>query len=198
MSNSTPNKHSRASSQKSLRIPRQLVPQKHCDSHLQAHSKRIILHHLRGCQRSPHLHTMVPANLTHDNPPPKPVPITPVQCIRRPTKTPTPTPAIIEPNCDNPVLKSRYNLRPRPRPSPSILWQGVTQPRYVAALSNLIHQEELANVVIDPTSGQALEYWHLICGPNRDTWIRALANDLGHLAQGVRTRMPTGTNTVSL
>ena len=29
-----------------------------------------------------------------------------------------------------------------------------------------------------------------------DTWIKALANDLGRLAQGVGTRMPTGTNTV--
>ena len=49
---------------------------------------------------------------------------------------------------------------------------------------------------MDPTSGQALKYWHLIRGPNGDTWIRALANDLGRLAQGVSTRMPTGTNTV--
>ena len=63
-------------------------------------------------------------------------------------------------------------------------------------LSHLIHQEEQSNVVIDPTSGQALEYWHLIRGPNGDTWIKALANDLGRLAQGVGTHMPTGTNTV--
>ena len=70
------------------------------------------------------------------------------------------------------------------------------QPRYVAAISHLIHQEEQDNVVIDPTSRQALKYWHLICGPNGDNWIRDLANDLGRLAQGVGTRMPTGTNTV--
>ena len=74
--------------------------------------------------------------------------------------------------------------------------QGGTQPWYVAALSQLIHQEEEANVVIDPTSGQALKYRHLIPVPNGDTWIRALANDLGLLAQGVSTRMPNGTNTV--
>ena len=71
-----------------------------------------------------------------------------------------------------------------------------TQPRYVAALSHLIHQEEQSNVVINPVRGQALEYWHLICGPNRDNYIRALANNLGRLAQGVGTRMPTGTKTV--
>ena len=51
-------------------------------------------------------------------------------------------------------------------------------------------------VIIDPTSGQALKYRHLIRGPNGDTWIRALANDLGSLSQGVGTRTPTGTNTV--
>ena len=77
-----------------------------------------------------------------------------------------------------------------------IRWQGGPQPQYIAALSHPIHQEEQANVAIDPTSGQALEYRHLIHGPNGDTWIRALANDLGRLAQGVGTRMPTGTNTV--
>ena len=51
-------------------------------------------------------------------------------------------------------------------------------------------------VILDPTSGQALNYRHLIWGPNRDTWIRALANDLVRLSQGVGTCMPTGTNTV--
>ena len=131
--------------------------------------------------------TMVPATQIPNNSPPKPVPIAPAQCIRQPT--PTPTPAIIEPKHDYPVLNLRYNLQPRPRPSPYNRWQGGTQPRYVAAFGHLIHQEEQANVVIDPTSGQALEYRHLICGPNGDTWIRALANDLGCLAQGVGTRM---------
>ena len=87
-------------------------------------------------------------------------------------------------------------MRPLPCPSPSNCWQAGTQPRYVAALSHLLQQEEQANVVIDPASGQALKYWHLICGPNGDNWIKALANNLGRLAQGVGTRMPTGTNIV--
>ena len=63
-------------------------------------------------------------------------------------------------------------------------------------LIQLLQQEEQANVVINPARGQALEYWHLIRGPNTNTWFKALANDLGRLAQGVVTRMPTGTNTV--
>ena len=40
--------------------------------------------------------------------------------------TTAPTPAIIEPDRDSPVLQSRYHLRPRPRPSPYNLWQGGT------------------------------------------------------------------------
>ena len=59
-----------------------------------------------------------------------------------------------------------------------------------------MQQEEQANVVIDPASGQALEYWHLIRGPDEATWVKALTNDLGCLTQGVGTRMPSGTNTV--
>ena len=63
-------------------------------------------------------------------------------------------------------------------------------------LSHILQQEEQANVIIDPAIGQALEYRHLICCPNGNTSVKALANDLGCLAQGVGTRMPTGTNTV--
>ena len=110
--------------------------------------------------------------------------------------TPAPTPAIIEPDRDGPVLQSQYPLLPLPCPSHYNRWKGGKQPRYVAAISHLIHQEEQSNVVIDPTSGQELKYRHLIRGPNGDTCIKALANDLVRLFQGVGTRMPTGTNTV--
>jgi hypothetical protein len=53
-----------------------------------------------------------------------------------------------------------------------------------------------ANAVIDEVTGQSLEYRALSTGPDKSTWITALANDLGRLAQGVGTRMPTGTNTI--
>ena len=53
-----------------------------------------------------------------------------------------------------------------------------------------------AHAVIDDITGQSLEYFHLSRGPNADVWLHSLANNLGHLAQGVGTRMPTGTNTV--
>ena len=79
--------------------------------------------------------------------------------------------------------------------SPYNRWQAGTQPRYVVALSHLLQQEEQANVVIDPASGKVLGYQNFIRGPDGDTWVKALANDLGRLAQGVGTRMCTGTNT---
>ena len=40
------------------------------------------------------------------------------------------------------------------------------------------------------------EYRHLARGPDKAIWIKILANDLGHLVQGVGARMPTGTNTL--
>ena len=53
-----------------------------------------------------------------------------------------------------------------------------------------------AHSVIDPISGQSQEYNALRTGPDKTTWIKAFANDLGRLAQGVGTRMPKGTNTI--
>ena len=87
-------------------------------------------------------------------------------------------------------------VRPRPLPSPYNRCQGVTQPRYVAALSQLLQQEEQSKVIINPASSQELKYWHFIRGPNRDTLVKALTNNLGRLPQGFGTRMPTFTNTV--
>ena len=63
-------------------------------------------------------------------------------------------------------------------------------------LSHLLQQEEQANVVIDPARGQEIKYRHLIHVPDGATWIKALANDLVRLAQGIVTRIPTSTNTV--
>ena len=57
-------------------------------------------------------------------------------------------------------------------------------------------QKEQANAVADEATGQLLEYRHLVRGPDAKIWKKAFANDLGRLAQGVGTRMRTGTNTV--
>jgi hypothetical protein len=52
------------------------------------------------------------------------------------------------------------------------------------------------NAVVDEITGVSLEYHQLLKGDQSDLWIRAFANDLGMLAQGVGTRQPTGTNTI--
>ena len=77
-------------------------------------------------------------------------------------------------------------------------------PKYVYAANVLSSQptpsvhfsEHYASPVIDPVSGKSLEYRHLMQGPDCAIWKRALANDIGRLAQGVGTRMPTGNNTI--
>ena len=121
------------------------------------------------------------------------------------TKRPTPFPPyqamaelhVILPD-DTPVQPtvsaSRYPQRGR-RPA-----QGLQRPRYefaaavlAAAQPDFLH---LANAVINPITGESQEYHKLIKGPKRDFWIRAFANDLGRLAQGVGTCMPKGNNTI--
>ena len=53
-----------------------------------------------------------------------------------------------------------------------------------------------ANEVIDEVTGQSLVYRALSTSPDKAIWIKALANDLGRLAQGIGTCMPTVTNTI--
>ena len=134
---------------------------------------------------------------TPNKPPPHPASPAPVRAAPwMRGLSPAPGPASIETDRDDPVFQLRYHLRPLARPSPSNRLQDGTQPHYVAALSQLLQQEEQANVFIDPSSGRALKYRHLIRGPDGATWVKDLAKSLGRLVQGVGTRMPTGTNTV--
>ena len=65
--------------------------------------------------------------------------------------------------------------------------------RHPPVLPRLTHY---CNSVIEPSTGDVLEYRHLIRGPDKATWTTSLANDLGRLAQGVGTRMKKGTNTI--
>ena len=97
----------------------------------------------------------------------------------RQAATPPRVPALpnfIQPDLDDPVMH-RYPLRSH-------------------ANTAVLQSPPQANVVIDALTGQAHEYRHLITGPNQALWRQALANDLGRLAQGVGTRMATGTNTI--
>ena len=54
----------------------------------------------------------------------------------------------------------------------------------------------MACPVINPDTGVPLEYRHLIQGPDKYIWVKALANDFGRLAQGVKGRMPTGNSAI--
>ena len=68
----------------------------------------------------------------------------------------------------------------------------------ILAIHNLPqHLTNAINSVLDPSTGASLEYNELIKGPSAATWQTSLANELGRLANGVGTRMPTGTNTLA-
>ena len=54
----------------------------------------------------------------------------------------------------------------------------------------------MACPVINPDTGVSLECRHLIQGPDKEIWVKALANDFGRLAQGVKGRMPAGNSTI--
>ena len=75
-----------------------------------------------------------------------------------------------------------------------------TGSRYARATRHLVATEHPrtnhTNTVIDTDTGQSLEYSHLTRGPDKDIWKTSPANNLGWFAQGVRTRMLMGTNTV--
>ena len=68
--------------------------------------------------------------------------------------------------------------------------------QHVAVLATNIQGHHQANFFIDPTTGASLEYGHLIKGPTKSIWENSFANEIGRLAQGVGTRMPSGTNTI--
>jgi hypothetical protein len=103
---------------------------------------------------------------------PRTVPARPPRVASTPQPaTQPPAPHRIAPDPDDPV-RHRYPLR-----------------------SQANHTSEM-NAVVDEITGVSLEYRQLLKGDQPDLWIRAFANNLGMLAQGVGTRQPTGTNTI--
>jgi hypothetical protein len=124
------------------------------------------------------------------NPSPSPrVPTTPLQLPTPVTAThqpvPTPYSTYTGTNADVGPHRHRYNTR---------LQQAITQSSLQAhSISRVYHHH--ANPVIDPATGRSLEYRHLIANPTtRATWLKAMANEIGRLAQGVGGRIE-GTNT---
>ena len=70
--------------------------------------------------------------------------------------------------------------------------------QHVAVIATNLQGNHHANVVIDPTTGASLEYRHLIKGTTKSIWENLFANEIGRLAQGFGTRMPSGTHTIFL
>jgi hypothetical protein len=70
----------------------------------------------------------------------------------------------------------------------------VTGPIFPLATTRAL--QHVAHSVLDPVTGQSLEYRQLSQGPNKDKWIHGFANELGRLAHGVGKRMPSGTETI--
>ena len=52
------------------------------------------------------------------------------------------------------------------------------------------------NTIVDPDTGASLEYKDLKLGENSQHWLQGCSNEMGRLAQGVRSHMLTGTNTI--
>ena len=51
----------------------------------------------------------------------------------------------------------------------------------------------LADPVLDEATGCSIEYGQLKNGPTKIIWAKAIANELGRLAQVVSDRRPVGT-----
>ena len=82
----------------------------------------------------------------------------------------------------------RYPFRHKRRNQPTIMRE-----KYALAAAYISHNE--ANSVTNPITGDLQEFRHLIIGPDREIWLRSLANEFGRLAQGVGNRIE-GTNTI--
>ena len=68
--------------------------------------------------------------------------------------------------------------------------------QHVAVIAKNLQGHHQSNIVIDPTTGASLEYRHIIKGPTKSIWENSFANEIGRLAQGVGTRIPSGENTI--
>ena len=94
-------------------------------------------------------------------------------------KRPNPTdPAPLPRETTHHPLTHNYNLR-----------SGKTR-------GNTTTNVSMSNAVIDASSGPVLNYQQLLKGPDAKICEKSCANDLGRLAQGVGTRIPSGINAI--
>ena len=118
-------------------------------------------------------------------PPPRPHPISfPCPKLSTPIATNRQYPHLIAPDEDDPI-RHRYPLRSQLQAN-----------SLVQTVRHAFDGVNSCNAVVDEATGDAQEYRHLMRTPARKVWETSLANDLGRLAQGVGTRMPTGNSTI--
>ena len=115
----------------------------------------------------------------------------------QPTQAPTPIPPqnnVVPQPPEPSYTGTRFDVGPR-RHWYNTRLQATLQHSSMQAYSVAPILFHWANPVIDPETGKSLEYRHLINDPKtRDTWLKAMANEIGRLAQGVGGRIE-GTDT---
>jgi hypothetical protein len=94
---------------------------------------------------------------------------------------------------------TRYSQSPTPTPHAANHIGDISPADLIPAapLEEPKLPKHFAHSLTDPTTGDTMEYRHLIKNPKTSAkWTRSFANELGRLANGVGTRMKTGTNTI--
>ena len=100
-------------------------------------------------------------------------------------------------NLDGHRYPTRYSLSKKPYSMAYTSKYSYAAEHLAKTPAHPIHfKEHMACPVINPDNEVSLEYCHLIQGPDKDIWVKALANDFGRLALGVKDRMPTGNSTI--
>jgi hypothetical protein len=124
-----------------------------------------------------------------------------------------PAPRVIPPllRVDSPVTRPTSNRctgGPLCRPTPTHCYPTLSHTSPNASLPRASHVatvtvpifpvpatvlQHATHSVLDPLTGQSLEYHQLSRGTTKDKWIHGFSNKLGRLAQGVGMHTPTGT-----
>ena len=89
-------------------------------------------------------------------------------------------------NADGHRYPTRYSLKKKSYSMACTSKYSYATEQLAKIPAHPIHlKEHMACPVINPYTGVSLEYRHLIQGPYKYIWVKALANDFGRLAQGV-------------
>ena len=155
-------------------------------------------------QLSDIFNTLAPESSDSAAPPRVPVNNPPIPRQPATTALPRVSPPIVSPAGPN-LVEPDDDSSTTPTPSPLRRSLRLHSSAHLIPLDSsahhATHQPADANAVLHETTGQAMNYRFLITGPDRDLWLRSMANDLGRLAQGIGKHRPVdqrvaGTNTI--